>query len=177
MSEKRGSGKLKVTLPSDTEILMTRVFDAPRRLVFEAMTKAEYVRRWWCCMDGFTMTVCEVDLRVGGRWRYVMVGPHGEVAFNGVYKEIVAPERVVHSEYFEPYPDGIIVTLTLEERDGKTYYSSLSRAVSKEQRDIIIASGMEGGADLALDKMEEVAQSIEPARRTPDAPSSAAARG
>ena len=177
MSEKRGSGKLKVTLPSDTEILMTRVFDAPRRLVFEAMTKAEHVRRWWACMDGFTMTVCEVDLRVGGRWRYVMVGPHGEVAFNGVYQEIAAPDRVVYSEFFEPYPDGIVVTITLEERDGKTYYSSLSRAVSKEQRDIIISSGMEGGADLALDHMEEVAQSIDPAARASSAPSSAAARG
>jgi uncharacterized protein YndB with AHSA1/START domain len=178
MSEKRGSGKLKVTLPSDTEILLTRVFDAPRRLVFEAMTKAEYVRRWWCCMDGYTMTVCEVDLRVGGRWRYVMIGPQcGEVAFNGVYKEIVAPERVVYSEFFEPHPDGIIVTVTLEERDGKTYYSSLSRAVSKDQRDIIIASGMEGGADLALDVMEQVAQSIDPARRASGAPSSATAPG
>jgi uncharacterized protein YndB with AHSA1/START domain len=177
MSEKRGSGKLEVSLPSDTEILMTRVFDAPRRLVFEAMTKAEHVRRWWCCMPGYTMTVCDVDLRVGGRWRYVMVGPHGEVAFNGVYKEIVAPERVVHSEFFEPHPEGIIVTVTLEERDGKTYYSSLSRAVSKEQRDTIIASGMEGGADLALDVMEQVAQSIDPARRASGASSPATSPG
>ena len=106
MSEKRGSGKLEITLPSDTEILMTRVFAAPRRLVFEAMTKAEYVRRWWCCMEGFTMTVCEIDLRVGGRYRYVTDGPRGEVAFNGVYHEIVPPERIVHSEFFEPHPDG-----------------------------------------------------------------------
>jgi len=175
MSEKRGSGKLEVTLPSDTEILMTRVFDAPRRLVFEAMTKAEYVRRWWCCMDGYTMTVCDVDLRVGGRYRYVMVGPYGEVAFNGVYQEIVPPERIVHSEFFEPHPDGIIVTMTLEERDGKTYYRSLIRAINKEQRDGIIASGMEGGADLALDYLERVAHSIDPARRADASP--AAARG
>lgn len=165
MSGNRGSGKLKVTLPSDTEILLTRVFEAPRRLVYEAMTKPEYVRRWWCCMDGWTMTVCEIDLRVGGRYRYVMVGPHGEVAFNGTYKEVVAPERVVHSEFFEPHPDGIVVTITLEERDGKTYYSSLSTAISKAQRDLIIESGMEVGADIGLDRMEEVAQSLDPARR------------
>jgi uncharacterized protein YndB with AHSA1/START domain len=161
MSGNRGSGKLKITLPSDTEILMSRVFDAPRRLVFEAMTKPEYVRRWWCCMDGFTMPVCEIDLRVGGRWRYVIVGPPGEVAFNGVYQEIVPPERLVNSEFFEPHPDGLIVTVTLEERDGKTYYQSLSLAVSKEQRDAVIASGMEVGADIALDRMEQVAQSLD----------------
>jgi uncharacterized protein YndB with AHSA1/START domain len=177
MSEKRGSGQLKITLPSDTEILMTRVFDAPRRLVFEAMTKAEYVRRWWCCMEGFTMTVCEIDLRVGGRYRYAMVGPHGEVAFNGVYHEIVAPERIVHSEFFEPHPDGLMVTTTFEERDGKTYYQSLLRAVSKEMRDGVIASGMEGGADLALDHLERVAQSLGSAHRAAGASPVATARG
>ena len=166
MAKNRGSGTLEITLPSDTEILMTRVLDAPPRLVFEAMTRPEHVRRWWCCMDGFTMTVCEIDLRVGGRWRYVIVGPHGEVAFHGVYQEIAPPERLVHSELLEPHPDGLVVTITLEDRDGKTYYRSLSRAVSKEQRDVVLSSGMEVGAELALDRMEEVAQSLEPERAT-----------
>lgn len=98
------------------------------------------------------------------------MGPPGEVAFNGVYKEIVPPERLVNSEFFGPHPDGLIVTVTLEEREGKTYYQSLSCAVSKEQRDAVIASGMEVGADLALDLMEQVAQSLDPARRESAAP-------
>jgi uncharacterized protein YndB with AHSA1/START domain len=162
MSEKqRGSGKLKVTLPSDTEILLTREFDAPRRLVFEAMTKPEYVRRWWCCMDGFTMPVCEIDLRVGGRYRYVMLGPDGEIGFNGVYREIVAPERLVHTEVFEPFPDAsAMITVTLEERGGKTYYQSRSVHQSKTNRDMEISSGMEVGADIALDRMEAIAREL-----------------
>jgi uncharacterized protein YndB with AHSA1/START domain len=166
MAKNRGSGTLEITLPSDTEILMTRMLDAPPRLVFEAMTRPEHVRRWWCCMDGFTMTVCEIDLRVGGSWRYVIVGPPGEVAFHGVYQEIAPPERLVHSELLEPHPDALIVTITLEDRDGKTCYRSLSRAVSKEQRDAVLSSGMEVGAELALDRMEEVAQSLESGRAT-----------
>ena len=157
----KGSGKLKVTLPSDTEILMTRVFDAPKRLVFEAMTRVEHVRRWWCCMDGFTMTVCEIDLRVGGRYRYVMDGPNGEVGFNGVYKEIAAPDRLVHTEVFEPFPNAAsVVTITLEERDGKTHYTARTQHQSKTFRDAEISSGMEVGADIALDRMEEVAQAL-----------------
>src|SRR5690349_11338602 len=95
----KSSGKLKVTLPSDKEILLSREFDAPRHLVFETMTKPEYVSRWWCCMDGYRMTVCDIDLRVGGKWRFAMVGPGGnEVAFRGEYREIVVPERIVQTE-------------------------------------------------------------------------------
>src|SRR5262245_66348416 len=105
---RKGSGKLEVTLPSDKEILLKRVFDAPRHLVFEAMSKPEHVRRWWCCGEGFSMPVCEIDLRVGGKYRYVMRSPEGsEFAFNGVYREIAAPGRVVHTEIFEPYPDEV----------------------------------------------------------------------
>lgn len=156
------SGKLEVTLPSDTEILMKRVFDAPRHLVFETMTKPEYVRKWWCCMDGFTMPVCEIDLRVGGAYRYLMIAPDGsEIGFRGEYREIVVPERIVHTEIFEPYPDaGTLVTMTLEERDGKTHYQSLVQHQTKEHRDMHVASGMESGADLALDRLEEVARSL-----------------
>jgi uncharacterized protein YndB with AHSA1/START domain len=158
----KSSGKLKVTLPSDTEILLSRVFDAPRHLVWETMTKPEYVRRWWCCMDGYTMPVCEMDFRVGGKWRFVMVGTDGnEAGFNGEYKEIVPTQRIVQTEIFEPFPDSpSLCTMTLEERDGKTYYQTLVKHTSKEARDMHVQSGMEGGANIAFDRLEEVAQSL-----------------
>src|SRR5215831_12171371 len=144
----RRSGKLKVTLPSNTEIHYARVFDAPRHLVFEAFTKPEYVRRWWCSMEGYTMPICEIDLRVGGRWRYVMIGPSGEVAFTGVYLEIAAPDRLVNTEIFERFPDTETVVLTnFVERDGRTYYEALQRFPTQAARDGAIASGMEEGAD------------------------------
>ena len=158
----RGSGKLKVTVQGDTDIVLTRAFDAPRHLVYEAMTKPEYVRRWWCCIEGFTMPVCEMDVRVGGKWRYVMIGPDGsEVGFNGVYREIVPPERIVNTEIFEPFPDSpALCTMTLEERDGKTHYRNLIEHLSREARDAHVASGMESGADVALDRIEEIARSL-----------------
>lgn len=160
----RGSRKLEVTLPSDTEIRYKRVFDAPKRLVFAALTTPEHVRRWWCCMEGYTMTVCEIDLRVGGRWRYAMVGPDGvEMAFNGVYREIT-PDRLVHTEIFEMFPDVETVhTAVLVEHDGKTFYDAVQVFPNKESRDGAIASGMEVGADIAYDRLEEVAQSMPPA--------------
>ena len=167
----KGSGKLQVTLPSDTEILLTRVFDAPRHLVFEAMTRPEHVRRWWCCMEGFTMPVCEIDFRVGGKWRYVMIAPDGsEVGFRGEYREIRAPERIVSTEIFEPFPDHpSVVTVTLEERGGKTHYQSRVVHDSKESRDMHIASGMEGGANIAFDRLEEVARELGAAPPRPSA--------
>jgi uncharacterized protein YndB with AHSA1/START domain len=156
------SGKLKVTRTSDTTFVMSRVFDAPRHLVFETMTKPEYVRRWWCCMEGFTMPVCEIDLRVGGKWRYVMVGADGsEVAFNGEYREIDPPKRIVATEIFEPFPDHPpLTTMTLEERDGKTYYQTVVEHDSRESCDAHLASGMEVGANIALDRLEEVARGL-----------------
>jgi uncharacterized protein YndB with AHSA1/START domain len=158
----KSSGKLVVTLPSEKEILLERVFDAPRHLVFEAMTRPEHVRRWWCCMDGFTMTVCEIDFRVGGKWRFAMRGEDGnEFGFNGEYREIAAPERIVNTEVFEPFPDRpAMVTVTLVEKDGKTHYRSLVVHLSKEDRDMHVSSGMEHGAGLALDRMEEIARSL-----------------
>jgi uncharacterized protein YndB with AHSA1/START domain len=158
----RNSGALQVTLPSDKEILMQRVFDAPRHLVFEAMTKPEHVRVWWCCMPSFTMPVCEIDLRVGGRYRYVSRGPDGsEFGFHGVYREIVAPRRIVHTEIFEPYPDEeTLCTVTLDERDGKTFYACHVLHKTTEGRDAHVASGMESGAGIALDRVEEIAQAL-----------------
>jgi uncharacterized protein YndB with AHSA1/START domain len=148
--------KLVVTLPSDREILLSRVFDAPKRLVWRAMTEREYIPRWWGCMG--EMTVCEIDFRVGGKWRFALRTPQGEVAFNGVYHEIVPLERVVNTEIFEPFPDHpAMVTMTLEERDGKTYYQSLVVHDSKESRDAHVGSGMEVGAGRGLDIIEEIA--------------------
>src|SRR5262245_23041557 len=111
-----------VTTPSPTEIRLTRLFDAPRHLVFEAMTKPEHIQRWWGQLgNGYSVPVCEVDLRVGGRWRFVSRHPRGEVAFHGEYREIVAPERLVFTETMEPFPDpGSVVTAVYTEEDGKT---------------------------------------------------------
>jgi uncharacterized protein YndB with AHSA1/START domain len=149
-------------LPSDTEILLSRVFDAPRHLVFEAMTKPEYVRQWWGCMEGMTMTVCEMDFRVGGSWRYVSRLASGEeFGFHGVYQEIVVPEKIVNTEIFDPYPDNpAVCTLSLIEHDGKTFYSNRVVHDSKEARDAHIQSGMEYGAGLSLDEIEAIAQSL-----------------
>jgi len=165
--ETRSSGKLKVTLPSDKELLLTRVFDAPRALVFDAMTRPEHVRRWWCWAEGATMPVCDIDLRVGGKYRFVTSGAGcgpgegGEVAFHGEYLEVVRPERIVHTEVFEPFEDSPAhVTVTLEERDGKTTYRALVRHRTKEARDMHVQSGMEEGAGVALDLLEEIARSL-----------------
>jgi uncharacterized protein YndB with AHSA1/START domain len=158
----RGSGKLKVTLPSDLEIVLTRTFDAPRHLVFEAMSKPEYVRRWYCAFDGFTMPVCEIDFRVGGTWRYVLRGPDGnEVCFYGEYLEINGPGRVVNTEFFAPFPEEkTVCTVTLEESGGKTQYRCHVVHTTKEGRDGHINSGMEQGADVVFDRLDEVAQSL-----------------
>jgi uncharacterized protein YndB with AHSA1/START domain len=151
------NSSLQITTPSDREILMTRIFDAPRDLVFEAMTKAEHVKRWWgpCSM---TAEVCEIDFRVGGAWRYVLHASDGKkVEFTGVYKEIAAPERFVSSErYHEPSvgnPEWQ-TTLTLEDLgNGKTKMTSRVLHPSKEQRDGHLNSGMEHGAAETFDRL------------------------
>src|SRR5919198_632831 len=115
------SGTAKVTLPSDEQILITRNFDAPRHLVYRAYTTPELVRRWWSGKRG-EVTTCEIDLRVGGKWRYVMVANEGfEVAFHGEYREIVPNERIVSTEVYEGMPDAYAVdTVTFAEADGRT---------------------------------------------------------
>jgi uncharacterized protein YndB with AHSA1/START domain len=147
-----------VTLPSDTEILITRVFDAPRRHVWTAYTEPEYIRRWWAGQRG-TVTSAEVDLRVGGTWRYVMTA-HGdvEVAFHGEYREIEPLERLVHTEVFEGMPDAeALDVVTFEEHDGRTTLSILMSVPIKEIRDGIIESGMEDGMQEGMDLLEEIA--------------------
>jgi uncharacterized protein YndB with AHSA1/START domain len=158
------SGSAKVTLPTDEQILITRAFDAPRSLVWKAWTTPELVRRWWHAKRG-EMTVAEIDLREGGRWRYAMVTPDGmEVAFHGVYREVVPEERLVSTEVYEGVPNGgegaTLNTATFAEADGRTTLTILVEAPSREIRDAIIATGMEDGLQDALDLVEEVAASL-----------------
>jgi uncharacterized protein YndB with AHSA1/START domain len=161
MEEMTASRSATVTLPTDEQILITREFDAPRHLVYKAWTTPELVRRWWHANRG-EVTQIEIDLRVGGRWRYVMVA-HGdfEVAFHGEYREIVPNERIVSTEVYEGVPDAeATTTVTFEEADGRTTVTILVDHASKEDRDAHIASGMEDGMQDALGLLEQVARSL-----------------
>ena len=155
------SGTAKVTLPADEQILITREFDAPKHLVYKAFTTPELVKRWWHANRG-EMTVAEIDLRVGGKWRYVMVADGDfEVGFHGEYREIVPNERIVSTEVYEGMPDAEAVnTMTLTEADGRTTLEILVQHSSKEHRDAHIESGMEAGMQDAMDLLEEVAVSL-----------------
>jgi uncharacterized protein YndB with AHSA1/START domain len=162
------SGTMDVTFPSDEEILITRTLNAPRDLVYRAWTTPELVRKWWPGRRG-EMTVMEMDFRVGGAWRYVMVA-HGEfeVAFHGTYREIVPNERIVNTEVMEmpgtapDSEDGAVVnTVTFEEADGgATTVRIRTDAGSKEVRDMIAQSGMEGGVREQFEIIEELAASL-----------------
>ena len=160
MAQQSGSRKLQVTLPSDTEILLRREFEAPAHLVYEAMTRPEFVKRWWNCIDGNHMPVCEIDLRVGGRWRFVSVDPSGaEHGFHGVYTALEPSRRIVHTEIYEPFPMAeVVVTITLEAQGARTLLTSLTTCPDPQTRDAIVSSGMEWGADIAYDRLEEVAR-------------------
>ncbi len=152
----KNTGTLTVTTPTDREIVMTRVFDAPRRLVFDAFSKPELLKRWFG-PRGWSLVVCEVDLRVGGGFRFVLRGPDGsEMGMRGVYREIVPPERSVHVETFDDYPGESIVTAVLTEQDGRTTFTATVLYPSKEVRDIVIKSGMEHGAAESYDKLAEM---------------------
>jgi uncharacterized protein YndB with AHSA1/START domain len=150
-----------VTLPSDDQILITREFDAPRELVFKAWTTPELVARWWAGERG-KVTSIDIDLRVGGEWRYVMEATEGfEVAFHGEYQEILPGERLVSTEVFEGMPDAAALdTMTLTEENGRTQMSLLVQHTSKEHRDGHINSGMEDGMQEAMDALERVAVSL-----------------
>jgi uncharacterized protein YndB with AHSA1/START domain len=150
-----------VTLPTDTQILITREFDAPKHLVYRARTTPELIKRWWSGDRG-EVTSVEVDLRVGGKWRFVMTANGGfEVAFHGVYREILPNERIVATEVYEGAPEGEAVnTDTLTEKNGRTILTILSEYPSREIRDIVISSGMEGGMQEAMDHLEQVAISL-----------------
>jgi uncharacterized protein YndB with AHSA1/START domain len=153
-------GTAKVTLPADDQILITRQFDAPKRLVYQAWTTPELVRRWWHAGRG-EMTVADIDLRVGGAWRWVMIAAGGfEVGFHGEFREVVPSERLVFTEVYEGGPDvAALNTLTLTEEDGRTTLSILVQHSSQEFRDMQLNSGMEAGMQTALDLLEEIAAS------------------
>jgi uncharacterized protein YndB with AHSA1/START domain len=156
-----------VTLPTDEQILIVREFDAPRRLVWRAFTTPDLVRRWWHAKRG-EMTVCEMDVRVGGSWRYAMVTPRGmEVAFHGEYIEVEPDERLVTRELYEGVPEGVsevdaatVNVATFAEADGRTTLTLLIQAANRTSRDAIVASGMEDGLQDALDLLEQTARSL-----------------
>jgi uncharacterized protein YndB with AHSA1/START domain len=163
MESVTSSGTAKVTLPADEEILITREFDAPRHLVYKAWTTPELVMRWWSGHRG-EMKIADIDLRVGGSWRYVMVAHGGfEVAFHGEYREIVPGERIVTTEVFEGMPEAgepAVDTVTFTEVDGRTTLELLMRVSSKEMRDMILATGMEAGMQEQMDVLEQLANSL-----------------
>jgi uncharacterized protein YndB with AHSA1/START domain len=150
-----------VTLPTDTQILITRDFDAPPHLVYRAWTTPELVKRWWSAGRG-TVTSAEIDLRVGGTWRWVMVTQDGfEVAFHGEYRELVPDARIVSTEVYEGMPEGeALNTMTFTKKNGRTSLAILVQHSCREHRDAHIDSGMEGGMQDAMDLLEEVAISL-----------------
>jgi uncharacterized protein YndB with AHSA1/START domain len=153
------TGNLKVTTGGDREILMTRAFNAPRRLVFSALTKPELVKQWLLGPPGWTMPVCEIDLRVGGKYRYVWRHADGrEMGMGGVYREIVPHERIVSTELFDEawYPGESLITSTLVEQGGKTTLTTTILYVSREARDGVLKSGMESGVAVSYDRLEEL---------------------
>jgi uncharacterized protein YndB with AHSA1/START domain len=159
------SGTAVVSLPSDTEILITRHFDAPKHLVYKALTTPELIKRWWSAKRG-EVTLVEVDLRVGGKWRYVMVTDGGfEVGFHGEYREIIPNEKIVSTEVYEGAPGGdentAVNTMRLVEEAGRTTLTVLTAMPTKEGRDMILESGMEAGMQDAYDLLEAVAISLQ----------------
>jgi len=153
-------GSAVITLPSDTDYLVTRLFDAPATLIFKAFTTPELVKRWW----GFETSewlVCDIDLRVGGRWRFVIRDDGQEVGFHGEYREIVGPHRLVNTEMYEGVPDPgpenhPLVSMTLDEAGGVTTMKVLVQHSSQEIRDIVLATGMESGMQVSYDRLEDL---------------------
>jgi len=163
MSKETTKKTLEVTTPSDREIAMARVFDAPRTLVWEAYTKPDLIKRWLGVMPGWSMAVCEVDLRVGGGFRYVWHGPGGVVmGMRGAYREIAAPERIVSTEVFDqPWYEGEAVgTLLLSERDGQTTATTTVRYASRTVRDGVLQTPMATGVSAGLDALEALLASL-----------------
>jgi uncharacterized protein YndB with AHSA1/START domain len=150
---------MQVTTPSDREIVLTRAFDAPRELVFEAWTNPEHVRHWWGLRSS-SMILCEADVRPGGSWRYVTTGEDGqEVPFTGVYREITPPERLVSTEVYDVEPfnsgDPAVNTVTFTEEDGRTLTTVTTVYPTKEVRDFVLGTGMEHGAAESYDRLAE----------------------
>lgn len=152
----KNTGTLRVTTPTDREIVLTRVFDAPRQLVFDAFSKPELLKRWFG-PRGWSLTVCEVDLKVGGGFRFILRGPDGrDMGMRGDYRELAPPDRSVHMESFDDYPGEAQVTAAFVEQGGKTTMTATLLYPSKEVRDAVINSGMEHGAAESYDKLAEL---------------------
>ena len=152
----RNTGTLSVSTPTDLEIVMTRVFDAPRALVYESFSKPELLRQWFG-PRGWSLAVCEVDLRVGGGFRFVLRGPDGkEMGMRGTYLELAPPERSVHLESFDDYPGESHVTSLFVEKSGQTTLTVTVLYPSKQIRDAVIQSGMEHGAAESYDRLAEL---------------------
>ena len=152
----KNTGTLKIATPTDREIVMTRIFDAPRNLVFDALTKPELLKRW-LGPHGWSLTVCEIDLRVDGAYRFVGRAPGGtDLGWGGVYREIVPLERIVHTESFDDYPGEALVTSVWAEHGYKTTFTSTLLFPSREVRDAVINTGMEHGAAESYDRLAEL---------------------
>jgi uncharacterized protein YndB with AHSA1/START domain len=157
----RNVGNMQLSTPTDCEILMSRVFNASRDLVFEAYTKPELVMQWLGVHNGWKMTVCEIDLRVGGKYRYAWQGPGPQgmkMSMGGTYREVVTPERIVATELFDDpwYPGGAVGTVTFVEQEGKTTLSMSVQYASKEARDAVLKTPMEQGVAAGFDKLAEI---------------------
>src|SRR5215475_5996372 len=151
------TGTVKVTTPSDREVVVTRSFDAPRRLVFEAWTKPQYIQRWMLGPEGWTMPVCEIDLRVGGEWHFVWRKDSGtEMSMRGMYTEIKPPERVVSTESWGPAWPETLNTVDLREENGKTTMTLTILYVSKEARENAIKTGMKDGMEMSFERLAKV---------------------
>lgn len=157
------SDSFRVTTPSEQEIGLERLFNAPRHLVFEVMTKPEHVKRWWGQLgEGYSVPVCEIDLRVGGKWRFVNRHPRGEAAFHGEYREISPPSRVVFTEIFEEFPDVVsVVTTVLSDEGGKTRLTATVRYPSQQVRDMVMSTGMSRGAGISYDRLEDLVAELQ----------------
>jgi uncharacterized protein YndB with AHSA1/START domain len=162
-SHAANSDSFKVTALSDQEMRMTRLFSAPRQFVFEAMTKPEHVKQWWGRLgEGYSVPVCEIDLRVGGAWRFVNRHPKGEAVFYGEYREITPPSRLVFTEIFAQFPDSVsVVTAEFTDEDGMTRMTATVRYPSPDVRDMVLASGMSHGAGLSYDRLEDLVAALQ----------------
>jgi uncharacterized protein YndB with AHSA1/START domain len=157
----KNTESLEVTTPTERELVMTRAFDAPRELVFDALTRPQLLERWYG-PRGWSLAVCEIDLRVGGAWRFVSRRPDGrEIGQRGIYREIVRPERIVHTEGWEDWnPGECVVTAVLTDKNGRTTLTSTTLFPSQKVRDMLIESGMASGAAETYDKLAELLASV-----------------
>lgn len=157
-SSAANSSTFQVTTPSDEEICLSRLFDAPWQLVYEVMTKPEHVQQWWGRLgEGYSVPVCEIDLRVGGKWKFVNRHPKGEATFYGEYRELNPPSRLVFTEIFADFPDAVsVVTTVLTQEGKKTRLNATVRYPSREVRDIVISTGMSQGAGVSYDRLEDL---------------------